>query len=431
MALVLLVILNLFWVLTLVWAWEQHLSAFITVILLGFISSILMIKRVSFKQQSTLHLIEDGLLHMLDNNFVISLPVQKNTHAKNVISLFNQVIDKLRAERRHIFQRELLLDKVVNESNVVTVLVNNSDTVVFANHAARKWFETDSTPMTGATWTPLFEITTPLFYQQLNKQGNVICTLEIDGARSQSWHISRSPLTLNGFSHTLYLFKPMTEALNKKQLEIWKTAIRVISHELNNSIAPISSLCHSGRLLSQSAKISRDTEKLARVFNGISRRVSHLNDFVESYGKFARIGEPDKKAINTSELLRDVQILYQCSLNTPEFLPEIEGDKAQCEQALINLVKNACEAATESQAVIISASTFQSMLTITVEDDGNGISEDVIHEVMLPFFTTKQGGTGVGLVICKNVAEAHNGSLTLRNKDSGGLIASLSLPLTS
>ncbi len=429
MALVTLIVFNLVWVLGLVWAWQKHIVLFLLLLAAGVVASALFLRRTMLQQASTLDLLEDGLLHMLDNNFAISLPSKNGKQSAQILSLFNQVTDKLRVERQHIFQRELLLDKVVNESNVVTVLVNHNDTIVFANHAAKQWFEPNSTAMIGADWTPLFKEITPLFYQQLSEQGSAICTVEMGDARSQSWHVSRSPLKLNGASHTLYLFKPMTEALNKQELEIWKKAIRVISHELNNSIAPISSLCHSGRLLSQPNALEYDAEKLERVFNGISRRVNHLNDFVKSYGKLAKLGSPDKEQVNTLELLQDVQLLYQCALHAPDHLPLLNIDKAQVEQALINLVKNANDAASAPSAVTITANVLPTMVMISVEDDGKGIPDDVIHQVMLPFFSTKQGGTGVGLAICKNVAEAHSGSLTLRNKEDGGLIASLSLPL--
>lgn len=429
MALAALVVFNLVWVLGLVWSWHQHVILFVLLLAAGVVTSVLFLRRTLLQQASILHLLEDGLLHMLDNNFAISLPSENAKNSAKILSLFNQVTDKLRVERQHIFQRELLLDKVVNESSVVTVLVNHKDIIVFANHAAKQWFEPSSKAMIGANWTPLFQEITPLFYQQLSEQGSAICTVEMGDARSQSWHVSRSPLKLNGASHTLYLFKPMTEALNKQELEIWKKAIRVISHELNNSIAPISSLCHSGRLLSQPNAVEYDAEKLERVFNGISRRVNHLNDFVKSYGKLARLGTPDKERVNTLELLQDIQLLYQCALHVPEYLPPLHIDKAQVEQALINLVKNANDAASAPSAVTITANALPTMVTIMVEDDGQGIPDDVIHQVMLPFFSTKQGGTGVGLAICKNVAEAHSGSLTLRNKENGGLIASLSLPL--
>lgn len=125
---------------------------------LGFV-----LRRTLLQQASTIHLLEDGLLHMLDNNFAISLPSENAKNSAKILSLFNQVTDKLRVERQHIFQRELLLDKVVNESSVVTVLVNHNDIIVFANHAAKQWFEPSSKAMIGANWTPLFQEITPRF----------------------------------------------------------------------------------------------------------------------------------------------------------------------------------------------------------------------------------------------------------------------------
>ena len=380
--------------------------------------------RFQRKQAGIRQMLFDGLLNIQDNNLGFSLTSPTHPEDKALVDLFNNVVARLRKERQHIHQRELMLDKVVNQSNVLTVLVSPAGQVVYANDPALDFFSPEH-DLVGRDWQSVLNATVPAFLQSLQTQANAICSFEDTDKRAQSWQVSRSQLNLHGAPHGLYLFKPMTDALNKKEIETWKKAIRVISHELNNSIAPISSLCHSGEIIAERAGV----DQLDRVFAGISRRIQHLSEFVTSYGKLARIGEPDSRDFNLQHVLNNLRTLYPFHLRSEDIPLTLHADETQVEQALINLIKNASEASPEK--VEVSVSLQQQDVVICIDDAGPGIPDEIMHQVMLPFYTTKTGGSGIGLSICRHVAESHNGSLTLQNRPEGGLRATLRLPVHS
>ena len=219
--------------------------------------------------------LENGLRSIADGDFSISLPDSKY-HADNVvIKLFNQTTDKLRKEKQSLYQRELLLDKVVNASDTITVLVNQRDTVVFANIAAQHFF--NQTELIGSSWRQLLTANQIFDHQKLALyQQKSHAIVQLSGAEhsqaQQSWHLSKHDLKLHGARHQLVLLKPITKELQEQELQTWKKVVRVINHELNNSIAPISSMCHSGQILADKLK----QPQLDRVFNTISGRIEKI-----------------------------------------------------------------------------------------------------------------------------------------------------------
>lgn len=401
------------------WPSHPYLLAIISISLLILMFSTLY--REHRQRLQTINTLKDGLLNLLDSNFSISLDEHK--HGGEIVAIFNQVADKLRHERQHIYQRELMLDKVVNQSNILTILVNNSGIVVFANHAAQHFFSGQQS-LVGQNWLSVLKDKAPDFYQSLQHQGSAICSFVDKQHHTQSWHLSGSPLQLHGAHHQLYLLKPITEELSRQELDTWKKAIKVISHELNNSIAPISSLCHSGKLLAE----QQHSANLDRVFSGISRRIHHLSEFVKGYGQLARIGQPKLESVKLKPLLEGIQTLYDFKFTDDNDTCVIQGDKTQLEQALLNLIKNAIEASPPEMPVLVSLKQRKHSVLINIDDNGSGISEDILHQVMLPYYTTKPQGTGIGLAICRNIIDSHQGRLILKNRQNGGLRASIELP---
>jgi nitrogen fixation/metabolism regulation signal transduction histidine kinase len=167
---------------------------------------------------------------------------------------------------------------------------------------------------------------------------------------------------------------------------------------------------------------------LDRVFSGISRRIHHLSEFVKGYGELARIGQPQLEAVQLNSLLEDVQTLYNFAFTAHVNIREIQADKAQMEQVLINLIKNAIEASPPDMPVLVSLQQYKHSVQVCIDDNGSGIPEHILHQVMLPYYTTKPQGTGVGLAICRNIIDSHKGRLILKNRQNGGLRAMIELP---
>ena len=392
------------------------------------------------QNQQTIQSLLHGLRNLQDGDFSISLAVPKenkankaNKNQAEVLTLFNQVTDKLRQEKQSIYQRELLLDKVVNASDVVTVLVNHRDTIIFANRAAEYFFKQKS--MLGLSWASLLAEKLPELIPHHDKDNAIIQLLLNDSnvnddlvkataKTEQSWHLSRHHLKLHGRRHQLTLLKPLTQAMHQQELQTWKKVIRVINHELNNSIAPISSMCHSGNILAERL----NEPQLIRVFATISKRINKLAEFIKSYSQLARLSRPQKQNFDVIKTLKQLQELYHFSLSCQETSLMFSGDESQIEQLLINLLKNSQQACPDKSSVVHVASQ-QGTLAITVRDFGPGMPEEVLTKAFLPYYSTKAGGSGIGLSICREISDGHQGQITLNNHPQGGLQVELHLPL--
>ena len=383
----------------------------------------LLLKKQYKRHQIILQSLDHGLQSLRDNDFSVSLNQQKEASYNAVINAFNQTSGSLREERQRLYQREMMLDKVLNASPMVTILVDHRDTIVFTNNSAQQAFELNGS-IVGRNWTSLVESLAPEFQHALNHHGESIFTLTDQQGSQQAWHVTNSSVTIHQAQHRLFLLKTITQELSKQEVATWKKVISVISHELNNSIAPISSMCHSGELLAKNL----DESRLNRVFNTISGRISHLNDFIKGYATLTKVKLPNKQDIEWPVLIEQLQTLYPFTITTELPSNKISADLAQLEQVFINVLKNAHEA-DQSGEVSMGFKDTHNAVEITINDNGSGMSAEVIQNALLPFYSTKHSGTGLGLALCREIIEAHDGKLIFNNRAEGGLCVLVILPI--
>jgi len=204
----------------------------------------------------------------------------------------------------------------------------------------------------------------------------------------------------------------------------WKRVIRVMSHELYNSLAPISSLSHTGAELARRGESTR----LESVFATIGERARHLHEFLDGYARVAKLPTPRPIRVEWAPFVAG--LAAHCRLRVEDALPDEPGffDPAQVEQALINLLKNAAEAGGSLDDVTLAVTRHGNEHCIAVCDRGPGMSEAVLGQALLPFYSTKREGSGVGLALAREIAEAHGGRISLANRAAGGVCVSLFVP---
>jgi nitrogen fixation/metabolism regulation signal transduction histidine kinase len=222
------------------------------------------------------------------------------------------------------------------------------------------------------------------------------------------------------------MVKELTPELGRQEIDVWKNVIRIINHELNNSLAPISSMVHSARLIAQHPE---QLGKLGRVFDTIEERTQHLTAFLEGYARFARLPKPRPDRVPWQPFLENLQALFPKA--KVGAAPSTDGwfDAGQMQQTLINLLKNATEASGDDPQVELSVEMGEGgAAIITVADRGSGMSDEVLKNALVPFFSTKEKGTGLGLALCREIVEAHRGKLRLARREGGGMEITSVLP---
>ncbi|WP_237067195.1 sensor histidine kinase [Microbulbifer guangxiensis] len=400
--------------------------------LLGVTIALLLLRTVTGPLQRGLSTLEGGLLNFRDGDFSVSLALDRKDELGRIATLYNEVGEILRRERAHIHQRELLLDTVIQSSPQALLLVDQSGHVIYANSSARHLLN-HGRPIQGLTLAKLLPHCPVELASAIEKDEEGLFSFT-DSDGSHTMHVGHSVFSLNAQKHRLILIRDMTRELTRAEVQVWKKVIRLISHELNNSLAPISSMAHSGMMLAQRIDEeagSADAKSLARVFDTIAERCRHLTEFTQGYARFAKLPAPSCEEVPWQRLLDRLLPLHRFALCGS--LPERPGyfDPVQIEQALLNLLKNAIEAGSPVDDIEVEVHCNRQAQQIIVRDRGTGMSEKVLQQALLPFYSTKPQGVGLGLALCREIVEAHGGRLQLRNRSGGGLEVSLWLPQRS
>jgi len=379
-------------------------------------------RRVTQPWSRVVRAVSDGIVSMRDHDFSVSIRKISNDEIGDLVIAYNALGDLLRRERLDLYQRELLLDTVIQATPLGLVLTNSSGRVVYSNIAGRQLFN-GGRKLEGLDFIELLKQSPAPLREAVGANTDTLFTMEVAG-EPQVYHLSQRRFHLNAQPQQLLLLKQLTRELAAQEVAVWKKVIRVIAHELNNSLAPINSLAHSGRLL------AGEHPQLDRVFSTIGDRAAHLASFIDGYARFAKLPRPLPSAVEWGQFIGRLQATVPFRLEGALPLRTATFDASQLEQVMINLLKNAAESGSAQSDITVRVHDSGGEFVIEVADRGSGLTQDVLRDALLPFFSTKATGTGLGLTLCREIVEAHGGRLSLANRSdtTTGAVVTLWIP---
>ncbi|HET6612680.1 MAG TPA: PAS domain-containing sensor histidine kinase [Kofleriaceae bacterium] len=362
-----------------------------------------------------------------DGDFSFSLTWPRNDELRDLVCAHNDLGQALRDQRLGLVERELLLDTMVQHTPVAMFLVDPAQRVVYSNLAAKKLIG-DGRRLEGRSLSALLDGAVPALVEAIDRGGDGLFVLRRgDGGGDgddETFHLLRRRFRLNGRGHELFLLRRLTTELRRQEVQTWKNVIRVISHELNNSLAPIVSLAHSGKELLAKNRL----DPLVTVFSTVEERARHLDRFIQGYARFAKLPAPRIEPVALPAFIDGLRKQVPFAIGGTVPAGDAWLDAAQIEQALLNVLKNAHESGSPAGDVTLSARRLPGRVRIDVADRGQGMSDAVLANALTPFYSTKRSGTGLGLALTREIAEAHGGRVALARRDGGGLVVTLVIP---
>ena len=341
----------------------------------------------------------------------------------------NELGELLRSQRFLRLDATTLLQQVIREVDVAVFTFDEDETLTLANRAAERMMAQPQERLLGRTAAGLG------LEDCLHSEDSTSTFERAFPGQSGRWQARRSTFRESGRPTHLLVLSDLSKALREEERQAWQRLIRVLGHELNNSLAPIKSTATTlAGILRKDDPHEGWREDSQRGLTMIADRCESLNRFVVAYSKLARLPAPELTPVSVGPLVTRVaglEVRLPVGLPEPSDRPNlvVDADRAQLEQLLINLVKNAVEAAMENDgSVSVRWRRLEDEVEISVLDTGPGLA--ATHNLFVPFFTTKPGGSGIGLVLSRQIAEAHGGHLTLENRADveTGCIARLRLP---
>ena len=352
-----------------------------------------------------------------DGDFALRLTVRGDREIAELKRLCNELADTVQADRRTLREKEILLDTILQRTPIAVVLLDAASRIVYSNVAARQLLAAGS-HLNGRLLDSV-ALAQPL-HDALDAAGDAMF-----GHADETYHLTQRIFRINAQTHRLLLIERLTPELRRREVAVWKKAIRVINHEINNSVAPISSLVHSAR---RAQEMPEHRHRLDEIYALIDERLAFLGRFLAGYADFARLPAPQKRKTPWADVLDAVRPLYAFRL---EGRPEVECamDRAQMEQVVINLLKNAHESGTDAKEVVVSVQVAGEDGVLRVLDRGRGMSDEVMRQALVPFYSTKPDGSGLGLALCNEIVEAHGGRMRLQARMGGGTAVECWIPV--
>jgi nitrogen fixation/metabolism regulation signal transduction histidine kinase len=422
------------------WSVESKVALFVTELLVCLLLALALHEHIIRPLQTLANVV--GALREEDYSFRARNAIPNDALGELSLEL-NALADVLSQHRTGAMEATALLQRVVKEVDIPIFAFDTANALRLVNSAGEKLLQLSSNQALGRSATQLG------LAECLTSENESLVSLGFGaGAR---WVLRRSTFRQQGIPHTLVVLSDVSRALREEERRAWQRLIRVIGHELNNSLTPIKSI--AGSLSARLADAELDTtqqQDFARGLEIIENRAASLNRFLQAYRQLAQMPTPVLRQCSMNELVRRaVSLETRAKIAIADSLDvTLMADPDQLDQMLINLLHNAADAVLESRSngdlaasgddrtleaepqIYVKWERSANHLVFTIEDSGPGLMNP--SNTFVPFYTTKTEGSGIGLVLSRQIAEAHGGSLELSNRSGGsGCVVSVKLPIVT
>jgi len=315
----------------------------------------------------------------------------------------NLLSEKLQQQKSRYDQHAFLVYQLISQLDTPVLVFNKNQQLSFANQAFYQLYK--------QPWQHYRHSTPARLNLHKTTQGWLFNSPE----KNQQWQIRQSEFIDNGESHQLLIFIDIASAIRSSQLQAWQQIIRVLGHEIRNSLAPVSSLAETLADQRESNNDHSERDKIA--LNVITERCQHLQNFVERYANLSKSFNVNQQWLTVNQLIQPIISFYpDLTISIDDDIEKLWADQTLLTQVLINLLKNAQEAKATQVRLVFAQQ--QQYISLKVIDNGHGFTN--LDNLFVPLYSTKEQGQGIGLNFCRNIIEQHQGTLNLANNQKNG-----------
>ena len=365
-----------------------------------------------------LELLAMGIEVMKEQDFSSRLRTLGHPEMDNLIGVYNQMVDHLRNERIRLQEQHYFLEKVLNATPAAIITLDYDGKISYVNPAAETLLNIRFDELKGKSHR---KVNSPIFlpFDSLEAGGSAV--IPFHGVRKIKCH--KSTFIDQGFPRTFFLIEELTEELRKTEKAAYERLIRMLSHEVNNSIGAANSLLHSCLHYKDQLR-EEDREDFETAISVAISRTEHLNSFMKSFADIVKLPLPRKEETNVRELLEHVIAFFDAEFKRRNITIVREYqhdpgmillDRNQIEQVLINVLKNAMEAIKMNGTISIRLDRAGARSIIMIEDTGSGIDTDARQHLFTPFYSTKENGQGIGLTLVQEILTHHKFEFSLES----------------
>lgn len=378
-------------------------------------------QKTDYQARTLTNLVES----LIDGDYTLRGKLQTSRAYQELFELINSLADTLSQHKSEARESKMLLERILEQMDAMVLAVDPNSCVVMANASAKQLLPAKSEILGRKLSDSVAGV------QILESAAGVIefQSQELPG----EYFLFKETFLSEGVEHQLFLLTNAERLLMEKERQAWQSLLRVLSHEMNNSLAPIASI--SQTMTKKIDKLADDSvrESLSKGVAIIDERARSLSGFIASYSQLSHLPKAKMVQVDLLQLLSQVTSLFsEVEFDLQGCQPrQFSGDKQQLQQLLINLFKNASEAMSHQQQKRISIYSSESVDSwqLLIADYGNGVAN--LDNLFVPFYSTKSGGSGIGLALCRQIMFNHQGSIKLDNRvTENGCLVTLSFPLS-